>query len=56
MKSFEQIAKAMYAAYRRHIQTVIGVNPPSWGDLPMTELQAWISAAQEANKEIAEVH
>jgi len=56
MKSYEQIAKAMYAAYRRHIKTVIGINLSSWGCLPMTELQAWIAAAMAAHKEITEVH
>lgn len=34
MKSFEQIAKAMYEAYRLYIQTSIGVSVPSW-DSPL---------------------
>ena len=30
MKLFEQIAKAMYGAYRLYIQTNIGFSVPSW--------------------------
>lgn len=56
MKSFEQIAKAMYGAYRLYIQTSIGVNVPSWDSPVMHGKKAWIAAAKAAYKEITEVH
>ena len=56
MKTFEQIARLMYEAYRLHIQISIGVNVPSWESPFMYEKKAWIAAAKAAHKEITEVH
>lgn len=53
MKLFEQIAKAMYGAYRLYIQTNIGFSVPSWDSPVMYEKKAWIAAAKASHKEIA---
>ena len=52
MKSFEQIAKAMYAAYRSaHIQKLA-----EWHQLSSMSRDCWLSAAEAAIKEMSEVH
>ena len=55
MKSFEQIAKAMYGAwakeYRKH-----NFDPPLWITLTPAAHAAWIAAARQAVAEMATVH
>ena len=52
MKTFEQIAKAMYAAYRAaHIQKLA-----EWHQLTQMTRDCWMAAAKAAHKEITEVH
>jgi len=52
MKTFEQIAKAMYDAYRaNHIHKLA-----EWHQLTQTHRACWIAAAKAAHKETTEVH
>lgn len=55
MKSFEQIARAMYAAYCESLPD-IGFSKPGWETLSAYMQGAWIAAAKRAHKEISEVH
>lgn len=52
MKSFEQIAKAMYEAYRESRGNVMLA---LWHKLSQDHQNAWIDAAKAAHKEITEV-
>ena len=58
----EQIASAMYAAYRAYVQNedalgnVWGQPVPTWIDIEAERQDAWIAAARAAHKEITEVH
>ena len=57
MKSFEQIAKAMYEAYaktKRELGYTSRILP--WAALLSSSKDAWIAAAQVAHKEMMEVH
>ncbi len=54
MKSYEQIAKAMYEVYNLRMGRF--QKPQSWAGLGEAQQRIWISAAQEAHKEITEVH
>ena len=63
MKTFEQLAKAGYAAYykqaRRADVRVVGVEPgplPIWEDLDPIERQCWIEATRQIVAEAALVH
>ena len=52
MKSYEQIAKAMYKAYRAaHIQKLA-----EWHQLSSMSRDCWLSAAEAAVKEMRTVH
>ena len=52
MKTFEQIAKAMYDAYRaNHIHKLA-----EWHQLSSMSRDCWLSAAKAAHKEINDVH
>jgi len=52
MKTFEQIAEAMYDAYRaNHIHKLA-----EWHQLTSMNRDCWLSAAKAAHKEITEVH
>ncbi len=55
MKSFEQIARAMHAAYLQELLTTIGENGPTWECLFKAEKSGWIAAARAAHQEITEV-
>lgn len=62
MKSFEQIAAAMYAAYRQSLQCVCpktgaiwGQPTPAWTDLEKDRKDAWTAAAKQAVAEISAV-
>lgn len=54
MKSFEQIAQAMYDKWRKAMLRFRKLMP--FHQLEDHEQQAWIAAAQAAHKEIMEVH
>ena len=54
MKSFEQIAKAMYQKWQSSL--IRFRKPMPFHQLEAHEQQAWISAAQVAHKEMMEVH
>ncbi len=56
MKSYEQIAKAMYEAWEKSIRRETGIELLSWSALPTLEQQAWIAAARQAVAEMATVH
>jgi hypothetical protein len=52
MKTFEQIAKAMYAAYHAaHIHKLA-----EWHQITQMNRDCWIEAAKVAHKEITEVN
>ena len=57
MKTFEQIARSMYEAYRDesylHAHTH---NLAWWHQLSSMSRNCWIAAAKAAHKEITEVH
>ena len=50
MKSFEQIAKAIYTQFCTNL-----INPKPWEKLSFTEKLQWVEIAQVAYKEITEV-
>lgn len=52
MKSFEQIAQAMFKA----ASVFLGRDEGAWDTLPEIDKQVWIAAAKAAHKEITEVH
>ena len=54
MKSFEQIAEAMYRKWQAAL--IRFRKPMPFHQLEAHEQQAWIAAAQVAHKEIMEVH
>ena len=54
MKSFEQIAEAMYRKWQAAL--IRFRKPMPFYQLEAHEQQAWIAAAQVAHKEIMEVH
>ncbi len=58
MKSFEQIARAMYTAYLKKAggKAFDGKPLPSFEQLGAERRECWIAAAQEAAKQISEVH
>jgi transcriptional regulator of met regulon len=62
MKSYAQIAQAMYSAYRKSLQcedakgNIWGQPAPTWIDLEAERQDAWIEAAKQAAAELALVH
>ena len=54
MKSFEQIAEAMYRKWQSSL--IRFRKPMPFHQLEAHEQQAWIAAAQVAHKEMMEVH
>lgn len=59
MKSFEQIAAAMYTAYwKRDAQLYPDAHgvTGTWEQLPQTQRECWIAAAKQAVAEMATVH
>jgi transcriptional regulator of met regulon len=62
MKSYAQIAQAMYAAYRKHLQCedsqgrIWGQPAPEWDKLEQERKDAWIEAAKQAAAELVLVH
>ena len=54
MKSFEQIAEAMYRKWQAAL--IRFRKPMPFHTLEAHEQQAWIAAAQAAHKEIMEAH
>lgn len=52
MKSFEQIAKAMFKA----VSAFLGRDEEAWEDLPELDKEAWLVAAKAAHQELSEVH
>lgn len=58
MKSYEQIAAAMYHAYCKSLNLPDQRNTPqlSWGLLTEATQKAWIEAAKQAVAEMATVH
>lgn len=58
MKSYEQIAKAMYAAFikERKARGSCGTDYLSWEGLSPDQQACWIAAARQAAAELALVH
>lgn len=56
MKSFEQIAKAIYEAFVKQVSISAEKNFPSYSQLNTTYQSGWVAAAQAAHKEFMEVH
>lgn len=59
MKSFEQIAKAIFEAHDKVISEAGGIDTCRrfrWEAIPDLKQDAWIAAAKEAHKQITEVH
>ena len=56
MKSYEQIAQAMYEAHGKELLRQIGVTQRPWGGLGSGEQACWIAAAKQAAAELALVH
>ena len=58
MKSFEQIAEAMFRAFmkERKRQGSKGVDHTDWSDLSESQRASWIAAAKQAAAELAVVH
>ena len=58
MKSFEQIAKAMYLAFLKERKALgsRGADHLSWETLPQDQQGPWIAAAREAAVQLAQVH
>jgi hypothetical protein len=60
MKSFNQIAAAMYAAYCKQAQRIdaegLAGHAPTWDELDAGTQGCWIAAAQQAAAELALVH
>jgi L-alanine-DL-glutamate epimerase-like enolase superfamily enzyme len=58
MKSFEQIAQAMYHAYRKRFggKDTSGLDMATWDELGELSRQSWIAAARQATAELALVH
>jgi hypothetical protein len=60
MKSYSQIAAAMYAAYCKQAQRIDGAglagHAQAWQDLDPGTQGCWIAAAQQAAAELALVH
>ena len=58
MKSFEQIAAAMYHAYCKKAggKTFDGKPLPTYEQLGAERQSCWVAAARAAHKEITEVH
>lgn len=57
MKSYEQIAKVMYKAYRDEAYLHAHIhNLAEWHQLTRMNRNCWIAAAKAAHKEITEVH
>lgn len=54
MKSFEQIAQAMYKKWQAAL--IRYRKPKPFAELEEHERRAWVAAAKAANKEIMEVH
>ncbi|WP_310609834.1 hypothetical protein [Limnohabitans sp.] len=62
-KSYAQIAKAMYEAYRESMQcechatgVIFGTRVVPWDDIGVDQFAAWIEAAKKAAAELALVH
>ena len=58
MKSYEQIAQAMYTAYCQQAggQTFDGKLLPTFAQLGAERQACWVAAAKAAQQEIAQVH
>lgn len=57
MKSFEQIAKAMFeAVLSRQKKRLKGLESVRWDELSRNQKDDWVEAARTAHKEITEVH
>lgn len=61
MKSYSQIAAAMYAAYCKQARRIdsghgLAGHAPTWPELDAEEQSCWIAAAQQAAAELALVH
>lgn len=58
MKSFEQIAKAMYLAFLNERKALgsRSTDHLSWETLPQDQQGPWIAAAREAAVQLAQVH
>jgi hypothetical protein len=58
MKSYEQIAAAMYHAYCKRFgpTDINGMPHATWTELGDLSRQSWIAAAQQATAELALVH
>ena len=54
MKSFEQIAKAMFEAFKASAPNMYQEH--TFESLPFHHQDAWTAAAKAAHKEITEVH
>lgn len=56
MKSFEQIAKAMYSAWCAEAARQSGKLYVAWSEQAPHLQQAWIAAARQAAAELSTVH
>lgn len=60
MKSYAQIAAAMYHAYCKHAQRIdtegLAGHALTWAELDAGTQECWIAAAQQAAAELALVH
>lgn len=60
MKSFEQIAQAMYRAYQKQARQIdeegLAEHALQWADLDAGTQGCWIAAAKQAAAELATVH
>jgi hypothetical protein len=58
MKSFEQIAQAMYGAYFKGMNgtDANGCPLPTWAETSPKQKDAWTEAAKQAAAELALVH
>ena len=54
MKSFEQLAKAMYEVYNLRMGRF--QKPQSWAGLGEAQQKIWVAIAKVAHKEISEVN
>ena len=56
MKSFEQIAKAMFMAHEKELRSSTQRELLTWDELPQARRDAWIAAARQAAAELALMH
>lgn len=56
MRSYEQLAREAYHAYRKKVIAASGEAPPQWEALHPIDREGWIAAAQQLWSEFTTTH